>query len=245
VIFGLNRSYTVDLAGNAASGTLLLTNGSRVTMGGGSFTVTGNAAAEPSFIVTREAQLSLSGPTMVLNAQDSLLGNDASRWVKSSVSDGARWNNNGRLIVGQRGEGSLIISNGGAMQTQETIIGDGRERGSVIVSGEGSLWDSGDLSLVSSVLGPWKSGQVVRPTAPVRSSARSVPNRLDNGRVLVEGVSGNGAASTWLVTGLLRVGGSGIGTLAVNDGAIVECDDLRLGAVGGGIGLCAVVGFRR
>jgi hypothetical protein len=100
VTFGLDRTYDVNLAGGAAScASLLLTNGSRVDMSGGSLTVTGSSATDPSFVVTKEAQLTLSSGA-TLNTQNSLLGNDANRLGEVLVSGSGRWNNAGRLTVG-------------------------------------------------------------------------------------------------------------------------------------------------
>ncbi|MEO5589176.1 MAG: hypothetical protein ABIS03_06295, partial [Gemmatimonadaceae bacterium] len=245
VTFNLNRSYDVDLAANPASvGTLLLTNGSRVSMGGGSLTVTGTSNDPPSFIVTKEAQLRLSGPATVLNTQYSLLGNHANRLGEVLVSGGARWNNRARLTVGERGEGSLIISNGGVVSTRDTFIGNGRQKGSVVVDGEGSLWDSGDVAV-----GFTSPGSLdIRTGGSVNSTNVGIgligPNSSGNAGVIVEGVSGDGTASTWLVTGTLAVGVRGLGLLGVADGAIVDCNELLVGTVGGGTGSAGVGGFR-
>jgi hypothetical protein len=59
----------------------------------------------------------------------------------------------------------------------------------------------------------------------------------------VEGVSGEGAVSTWLVTELLGVGGNSSAVLNINDGGIVDCNDFRLGGPSS-IGNASVDGFR-
>jgi T5SS/PEP-CTERM-associated repeat protein len=243
VTFALDQSYNVDLTGNSAScGTLLLTNGSRVDMNNGTLSVTGDSTTDPSFVVTREAQLRISS-SMVLNTQNSRIGNDANRLGEVLVF-GGQWNNANRVTVGHVGEGSIIISNGGRLMTENTTVGGtSRGDGSIVVSGEGALFDSGFLSVGTS----GKGRMEIRTGASANSSNALVGGLTNdgNGSVLVEGVSGFGPASTWLVTELLAVAGtSSIATLGINDGGIVDCNDLLLGSTGGGFGLSAVGGFR-
>lgn len=162
-IFGLATSYDVTLsdpagptftlgAGAGSCERCLVTSGSVLDLGGGSLTVFGTSLVDPSFVVTRDAKLNLTGGT--LSTRNALLGKDANRLGEAHVfNTGTRWENNGRMTIGERGEGKLFIANGGFVTALETILGADSAQGSAIVGGDGSQWETGNLVVGSTSRG--------------------------------------------------------------------------------------------
>jgi autotransporter family porin len=70
------------------------------------------------------------------------IGNQAgSTGLVEVTDDGSQWNNNGNLSVGNLGDGTLNISQGGVVRSNSAYVGSSTDTGSVItVSGDGSQW---------------------------------------------------------------------------------------------------------
>lgn len=135
------------------------------------------------------------------------------------------WTNNGDLVIGQSGTGSLSILNGGTVSSQTAYIAaDAGSQGTVTVSGIGSnggasTWtNAGDLCVGydgAGTLNILAGGRVSNVTGTISGSSNAL-------------VSGPG--SSWQNSGRLTVGGFTAGTLRIEDGARVSSSD---GIVGG------------
>src|SRR5690606_33970696 len=132
-------------------------------------------------------------------------------------TDGDTWSIVGDLIVGNSGTGTLNIRDGGTVINDRGYIGrysDGK--GTVIVTGADSIWDSSSYLIVgldgSGKLRIENGGRVVNNgESEIGYSAYS------DGTVTV-----SGAGSTWKSGGLLRVGREGTGELRIEDGGKVS-----------------------
>ncbi|UGV27265.1 autotransporter outer membrane beta-barrel domain-containing protein [Rhodopseudomonas boonkerdii] len=149
------------LVGNTATGTLNITDGGTVTNGAG---LIGNGA--------------LGQGTVTVSGTD-------------GSGNASTWTNNGDLVVGQDGNGTLIIQNGGQVSNADGYIGAG-------------------------------------------ASSQS--------NVTVSGHDGSGRASTWTNTGTLYVGDSGQGSLAIQDGGMVNSTLVIIGNNSSGTGAVTVTG---
>jgi T5SS/PEP-CTERM-associated repeat protein len=130
------------------------------------------------------------------------------------------WTNNGKLIVGGFGEGSLNIIRGGGVSSTTGSIGNfaysnGSSTGTVTVDGAGSTWTSNGILIVGNqgagTLKVTGGGRVSNTNAIIGFDVSS------NGTVSVDGPQ-----STWTNSGELTVGDKRTGTLRVTDGGNVS-----------------------
>jgi T5SS/PEP-CTERM-associated repeat protein len=135
----------------------------------------------------------------------------------------------GQMIVGQRGQGTMTISDGGSVTSRGATVGRfAAAVGSVSVSGTGSLWAStADPNTTQNEGG-----------IAIGGGAQGELTVMDGGRVestfgvLGSGNSGTGSAtisgsgSEWKIDGLLRIGQEGEGILLVEEGARVSADEV-------------------
>jgi T5SS/PEP-CTERM-associated repeat protein len=157
-----------------------------------------------------------------LDDQSLLENNGDARIGAGSLSDGtltveggaSQWMNSGDLFVGDIGNGTLHITNGGAVSNVDAIVGrSGDSTGAVTVDGAGSTWtNSGNLtvgSFGSGMLYITNGGEVIVEgdllSAPVSPFALI---RLSDGTLSVRGLSMSaGNALAWQ-SGTLNVTGS-------------------------------------
>jgi T5SS/PEP-CTERM-associated repeat protein/autotransporter-associated beta strand protein len=145
----------------------------------------------------------------------------------------------GIFVVGETGTGSLVISNGGTVNVAVTLTDNGGSYtgvpnshasvigdqagsvGTVTVTGTGSLWNSGDLSVGVNGSGTMtisNGGSVVSGLGEVGYNHETFLTPSGTGMATI-----TGAGSSWDMTGLL-VGtvspatGSGTGTVVIADG---------------------------
>ena len=135
---------------------------------------------------------------------------------------GSTWTNNGTLTVGSTGEGTVNITNGGAVFSVNGSLGNQvssltglRGQGAVLVDGKGSTWT------VSNALTIGTSGDGVL----VISNGGAVSN-VDGFIAKSDGSTGvvmvDGKDSTWTNSGMLTIGRQGDGTLTITDGGSVS-----------------------
>lgn len=138
------------------------------------------------------------------------------------------WTNDGNVVVGGAGTGTLTIDDGGAVNTANGYIGDtGGGVGTVTVSGvnangTASIWTStGDLYIGNSGTGTLNilAGGKVSNTYGVLGS-----NTGGDGHVLMSGLG-----SLWENSGTLRVGAVAAGYLRVEDQATVTSAGATIG----------------
>jgi T5SS/PEP-CTERM-associated repeat protein len=135
---------------------------------------------------------------------------------------GSVWSNNGVLAIGYSGVGSqLIITNGGAVYNGTGYVGGnpGSTGNTVLVTGSGSMWSTGDLYLLGergkNQLMITMGGTVYSGTTYVGGSSEG--NSTVSNRVLV-----SDPGSVWISGGSVIVGGylPGEQLVVTNDGAM-------------------------
>lgn len=146
-----------------------------------------------------------------------------------SSGNASTWTNNGDLVVGQSGTGSLTILDGGKVSSLNGYIAsDLGSQGTVTVSGVGSngtasTWtNAGDLFVgysSNATLNILAGGQVSNVTGIIGSGSSAL-------------ISGLG--SSWQNSGRLTVGLDGAGTLRVEGGATVSSTEGLVGSSGQG-----------
>ncbi|MDH2348942.1 autotransporter domain-containing protein [Bradyrhizobium sp. SSUT77] len=152
--------------------------------------------------------------------------------IGSSWSTGA-----GNLIIGQYGTGSLLVSNGGAVNDMNGDLGQfAGASGSATVNGTGSIWTNNFLGIGDAGNGTLtisNAGKITNTIGVIGAVAGSV------GHVTVDGVG-----STWTNSLNLVVGGVGTGSLAISNGATALGGSgiAQIGAGVGGIGAVIVDG---
>ncbi|MBN2022265.1 MAG: PEP-CTERM sorting domain-containing protein [Pirellulales bacterium] len=156
-----------------------------------------------------------SGSTNCIGQQS---GSTGEVTVDGAVST---WTNCGSLCVGSSGSGTLSITNGGGVASDNTGYTNyiGRQSGStgeVTVDGADSTWtNNGSLCVGSSGSGTLSINDGGTVTS---SSLNYIGERSGStGEVTVDG-----PGSTWTITGLLYVGYSGNGTLNIAQGGFVR-----------------------
>jgi len=155
-------------------------------------------------------------------------GNAAVGWVTTGSETGeadisgvgSRWDHSGRLYVGQSGNGTMRITNGGVVTSTLADIGaSSTGNGHVLVSGSGSRWDnSGYLNIGVNTDGLPSllviNGGIVTSGGAAIGQVTSAPLKH-----IVE-VSGQG--SRWENNGFLEVGATGLnGVLRILGGGFV------------------------
>ena len=147
------------------------------------------------------------------------------------------WTNNGDLTIGQDGDGTLSITNGGAVNSVWSYIGARTgSQGDVTVSGR----DINGNASIWTITGQFYVGESGAGTLSisnggmVSSSVSTIGNTSGGvGSVNISGHDGNGNASTWNNTSQLHIGEGGVGTLSILDGGVVNSGQGLIGANGG------------
>lgn len=137
----------------------------------------------------------------------------------------------GSILVGNRGTGTVTVSNGGTVSSSSTYIAanDAGAMGTVTVTGTGSQWSTGFLDIGSSGNGTLN----VRNGATVSATSGGVSIGSDNGAVGVANVE-SGSHVTTTTTSIGTVAGS-TGTLNVTgNGTIWTTGGTTVGGVGAG-----------
>lgn len=169
------------------------------------------------------------GGTLQINAGGSVSSDivflaDESGSSGNAIVRGA-WNLSNSLLVGNGGDGSVSISNGGDLTTtREFKVGDNLgSSGVVSVSGAGSTLTSSLLSSVGN-FGPGSlaiSGGAVVTTPGLRIGEDA------QGDVTVDG-----SGSKLISSALINVSVSGVGSLILANSGVVQCSSVAVGALG-------------
>ena len=202
--------------GNSGQAILNITNGGIVTVG-------------------RNVRVADNGPSIGTITVDGNNGGMRSTWGIS-----------GSLDVGDNGQGTLSILNGGLVNSNnDGRIGD--QNGSTgtvtidgVTGGLRSTWSIGDDAFIGfrgqATLNILNGGLMT-----VNDDVRVADTNSAAAVINVSG-SGNGFNSTWTVGDDLRVGDGGVATLNINGGGQVTSDDAILGTGGSSIGTVNVDG---
>jgi len=149
---------------------------------------------------------------------------------------GSQWDNSGDLSVGEFGQGTLSIENGGWVGNTRGWIGLADVGvGTVTVSGSGSQWNNSGFLMVGysgqGTLNILDGGQVTATSAYIGFDSPSV------GEVVV-----SGSDSQWNNTSNMFVGNSGEGTMILESGGLVSNAAGTIGNQGTGVGTVIVSG---
>ncbi|MBM7060771.1 autotransporter outer membrane beta-barrel domain-containing protein [Pseudomonas sp. UL073] len=215
--------------GDTSSGTLIITSGGSVSSGSGFIgrrisgtgmvTVSGAGSeftSGPGLSVGFDGNgtLAILDGGHVTSTTNSYIGVSLNSIGLATVSGvDSQWNTNGLLRVGQTGNGTLEITDGGVVSNTQGYVGyETAGTGTVSVNGPGSRWNnSSDLSVGTSGIGTLNitnSGSVSDTAGMIGSTA--------NGR---GAVTVDGAGSAWTNSSTLTVGNLGNGALTLsNDG---------------------------
>ena len=143
---------------------------------------------------------------------------------------GSRWTNRSELWLGNGSAGNqVVVTNGGVMQTETSIIGNAGARSRVLVTGAGSLWNN---------TAAFYLGYAASSTNELVVSNGAVLRNATSGDIGYQ-TSGNlalltGAGSLWTIQTTLNVGRIGSGNqLVVSNGATVGANNLFVGANSG------------
>ena len=132
------------------------------------------------------------------------------------------WTNNGDLLVGYDGNGTLNITEGGKVVSVGGLIGANSDGvGEVIVTGAGSLWEnSGRINV-----GLFGAGALRIEGGATVNSNDGIVGASANGEAVV-----SGAGSAWINAQQLNIGSFGAGTLRIENGASVVSNQGYIGA---------------
>ncbi|MCL2701181.1 MAG: autotransporter outer membrane beta-barrel domain-containing protein [Phycisphaerae bacterium] len=148
--------------------------------------------------------------------------------------EGSTWGNSGNLYVGNVGNGTLTITNGGTVYNHHGIVGqfytdfgDGviaHGVGVVTVDGAGSTWtNNGALTVGSTGEGTVNiinGGAVFSNNGNIGNQVSSLTGLRGQGLVTVDG-----KGSTWTNSNTLTIGTSGDGALIITNGGAVSNTD--------------------
>ncbi len=156
-----------------------------------------------------------------------------------------QWTVGGALTVGAFGNGTLVIQDGGVVTSNSGHVGAFAEgSGTVIVSGKDSMWTvAGELRVGDQGTGNVTSGKLTigegatfinEKGAEVASKAGGVVSSSFGDIGTFAGGRGEvtvaGAGSRWNVTGELRIGDAGTGTLTIEKVGLVSSNSGTVGA---------------
>lgn len=236
---GGSWTLTSDLlVGSGGSGTLVISNGGKVTetangthtyvgyndSGTGTVTVTGTGS---SWDVTGDLILGNYGKSTLTITNGGMVSDYngvVARYAGSTSSitvsgPGSTWTST-YMGVGYSGSGTMTISDGGTVTGTYGYIGyNYGGTGTITVTGTGSLWHTDDYLRVGSsgtgTLLVTNGGSVTGTYGYIGYAADSLGN-----------VTVTGTGSSWVSDQYISVGESGTGTLTILDGGYVSTNDL-------------------
>ncbi|MCL2648057.1 MAG: hypothetical protein FWD61_13775, partial [Phycisphaerales bacterium] len=165
--------------------------------------------------------------------------------------EGSTWGNSGNLYVGNVGNGTLTITDGGNVYNQHGIIGQfytdlgggviAHGAGIVTVDGDGSTWTNNGTLTVGSLgegsLNITNGGSVFSLNGNIGNQASTSLGLRGTGIVTVDGKN-----STWTNSGTLVIGTDGDGTLIISNGGAVSSTDSHIARHSGSTGTVTVDG---
>lgn len=152
------------------------------------------------------------------------------------TGSGSIWTNSQDLTIGDSGAGTLIISNGGTVNSASGYISnDSSAFGEVIVTGANSLWsNSTDVSVGEAGVG----ALTISNGGSVTASDGYVGFSVNGNGV----VSVTGTGSSWANSGALFVGLFGSGSVTVDSGGTVSASEVILADDSGATGTMEIAG---
>jgi T5SS/PEP-CTERM-associated repeat protein len=146
-----------------------------------------------------------SGATLTLDqgivqARHVAIGSDGDGTLAVQGPDGA-FTTLGRFGLGADGDGNVDITNGATVTSAETVLGEKDGQGSARITGQGSLWQAGNLAVGLED----DAALTIEGGARVESNESFVDFGLsgdERANAVVKGKDGSGTPSTWVPTGL-------------------------------------------
>jgi fibronectin-binding autotransporter adhesin len=238
---GTVNSTTGDVgAFGFTSGVVVFNKGSIVLEGAGSswnIAESLDVGRGNGSLTVRDAAALSSGDAFIGNWYsprfDTISGLEASVLVDGS---GSTWASTGTITVGTDGNGLLTVRNGGAVSSQNGVIGlNARStEGAVVIDGPGSSWTNAD-TLTVGVAG--QGSLTVQNGGALNSRFAAVGRDAGSaGSVQIDGTG-----STWTNSAGMGVGVAGDGMVRITDGGRVNSSDIVIGA-GSGDGSLQVSG---
>ncbi len=191
--------------------------------------IAGTSASTGDLTVGLDADGSLTDLGALQSSSASIGSNAGSSGVFDLTGGAASWQNNGTLLVGDRGTGTFTISAGGQyIGSGPVYIGSSAgSTGSVQISGQSSFTLSGGQPLF---IGYDGQGSFVLTDG---ATANTGDATLGYGTGSSGYASVSGSGTDWLINGDLIVGRDGTGTIAISTGATVTNDNATIGAGSG------------
>ena len=179
------------------------------------------------------------------------IGYSASATGTATVSGtGAEWDSDFDLSVGYDGSGTLNIGSGGFVSNRNGYIGQNAGGvGLVTVNGPGAEWRNG-IHMGSAYVGWYGKGTLETSNGGTVSTISASGLSIGTNAGSVGTATVSGAQSSWQIDGVVTVGWSGQGTLAITDGGVVNSDLINnsthqncyVGRSDGGVGKVTVSG---
>ena len=150
---------------------------------------------------------------------------------------GSTWTNNGTLVVGGLGTGTLTIQNGGTVNSGGggSVGLSAGSTGTVTVTGPGSTWNNsprvGGLNI-----GSFGTGSLTIANGGTVINNTAFTANIGNGAGSQGTVTVTGAGSIWSNSSGVNIGNFGTGTLTIADGGIVNGPAVMIAANAGAIG---------
>ncbi|MEM0965649.1 MAG: autotransporter-associated beta strand repeat-containing protein [Verrucomicrobiota bacterium] len=260
------------IGSESAVGTLTVENGSVLDLstvgilspGGGavsSASVTGSGSqwniaggSSNSFLIGGAGQVTLSvlAGAEVSNGGNAFVGDSSGSSGDVTVSGaGSRWENTNGLRIGNDGDASLTISDGGVV-TNSSLVNTNSNGRSVIafsasstsmvtVTGAGSQWLNQNASNNPTAIDVGGNGDatLLIEAGGIVSNANGLVARGSNS---TSSVTVTGTDSTWTSSGQMNIGVGGVGTLLVEDGGSVISNQSAIAANVGSEGSVTVTG---
>ncbi|MBN1911198.1 MAG: hypothetical protein JW818_15745 [Pirellulales bacterium] len=164
----------------------------------------------------------------VVNGHSATLGYFGSVANTATIDNGSTWNNSGNMVIGYRGIGSFAIQGGSTVTCNGGFISQqGSYTSTVVVNGTNSSWTNAGALYVGGTNA--YSGKGVLEI----SNSASVTNQngyvgIMNGSIGLVTVRNGG--STWTNHGDLSVGVNGTGSVIIERGGNVQCQNAFLEA---------------
>ncbi|EJT02585.1 autotransporter domain-containing protein [Rhizobium sp. CCGE 510] len=152
------------------------------------------------------------------------------------TGSGSTWTNSQDLTIGDSGAGTLIISNGGTVNSASGYISnDASAVGEVIVTGANSLWSNSTYVAV----GEAGAGTLTISNGGSVTGSFGYVGFSSNGSGVV---SVTGAGSNWINSSELYVGEFGSGSVTVENGGLISASGVIIADVSGATGTVYLAG---
>ena len=240
--FDLAGTYTVAFSGGAITNTAFEIRGGTVTfdLNNGSYTLT--AGIDIGVTSGGTGRLTLFDGTLDVdtNGDDLTIGAvDADGFF--TVSTGGivgAGGTNPDIRIGDGGDGTLTINNGGIVNSASGTFGlaSGLSTGTATVTGLGSQWNNAGAFTVGSS----GSGTLTVSAGATISGANSI---IAGSGPSIGTATVSGAGSRWAESATLSVGNVGVGSLTISSGGeVTVATDAFLGGAAGSFGTGIVTG---